>query len=104
ATALSENGWDGRLPDSPPGDFWMAVDTNLGYNKVNYYIERSLEYDITLGLQPIATLTMDYSHTAPASDEPCFQGVAEEFEQAADYLAIADQCYWNLLRVYAPLG
>jgi hypothetical protein len=30
--------------------------------------------------------------------------VAEEFAKAADYLAIADQCYWNYLRVYAPLG
>ena len=25
-------------------------------------------------------------------------------EEAAEYLAIADQCYWNYLRAYAPAG
>ena len=104
AQALTAAGWDGRLPDAPPGDFWTAVDSNMGYNKANYYVERAFTYDVALGDQPQAALTITYRHTGPVSDEPCFQGVAEEFAQAADYLAIADQCYWNFLRVYTPLG
>ena len=104
ADALAAAGWDGRLPSAPPGDFWTAVDSNMGYNKVNYYVERAFTYDVALGGQPQATLTITYRHTGPTSEEACFQGVAEEFAEAADYLAIADQCYWNFLRVYAPQG
>lgn len=102
AAALAENGWDGRLPQAPPGDFWMAVDMNMGFNKANVMVERSLQYVVTLGQQPQATLALNYRHTGPPSNEPCYQGVEEEFEQAADYLTLADQCYWNFVRVFAP--
>ena len=104
AGALAEIGWDGHLPQSPPGDFWMAVDTNMGYNKSNILVERAFSYDVVLGDSATATLSVDYRHTGPAGDELCYQGVEKEFELATDYLSLADQCYWNLLRVYAPLG
>lgn len=104
AEALAANGWDGRLPQSPPGDFLMAVDTNMGYNKVNLYVERALDYAVTLGAQPEAALSVYYRHTGPDNGEPCRQGATEEFEQASAYLALADKCYWNFLRVYAPGG
>jgi len=104
AAALAGIGWDGHIPQSPPGDFWMAVDTNMGYNKTNILVERAFSYDVRLGNQPTTTLTIDYRHTGPAGEEPCYQGVEEEFEQAADYLSLADQCYWTFLRLYAPMG
>jgi len=104
AAALAANGWDGRLPQSPSGDFLMAVDTNMGYNKVNLYVERALGYTVTLGAQPEAALLVYYRHTGPDNGEPCRQGATEEFEQASAYLALADKCYWNFLRVYAPGG
>ncbi|CUS02559.2 conserved protein of unknown function [Candidatus Promineifilum breve] len=104
AAVLAANGWDGRLPEAPPGDFWMAVDTNMGFNKANVMVERSLQYVVSLGDRPQATLALNYRHTGPPSNEACFQGVEDEFEQAADYLTLADQCYWNFLRVYAPRG
>ena len=104
AAALAATGWDGRLPTAPPGDFLMAVDTNVGYNKVNLLIERTLTYEVDLGPQPTATLNILYTHTGQPQDEPCFQGVTQEFEQATPYLTLADKCYWNYLRVYAPGG
>jgi hypothetical protein len=104
AAALAATGWDGRLPSAPPGDFIMAVDTNVGYNKVNLLVERTLTYEVDLGPQPTATLNVLYTHTGEPQDEPCFQGVTQEFEQAMAYLALADKCYWNYLRVYAPGG
>jgi hypothetical protein len=76
----------------------------MGYNKANLLVERALSYDVVLGDQPQAALAASYHHAGPPSEEPCFQGVADEYEQAADYLAIADQCYWNFLRVLAPAG
>lgn len=104
AAALAETGWDGRLPAAPPGDFVMAVDTNMGYNKTNVLVERSLQYAVDLNSAAQGTLTIHYRHTGAPSAEPCYQGVAEEFEQATDYLTLADQCYWNYLRVYVPAG
>ena len=101
---LATNGWDGSLSQAPPGDFLMAVDTNMGYNKANVFIERELAYDVLLGPQPQGRLTVTYRHTGPTGDKPCYQGVDQEFEEAAEYLAIADQCYWNYLRAYAPAG
>jgi len=101
---LAANGWDGSLPQAPPGDFLMVVDTNMGYNKANIFVERALDYVVTLTPQSQAHLTVTYRHTGPATGEPCYQGVDQEFEEAAEYLAIADQCYWNYLRVYTPAG
>jgi len=104
AEALAATGWDGRLPVAPPGDFLMAVDTNVGYNKVNLLVERTLTYEVNLGPEPTATVNLLYTHTGEPQDEPCFQGVTQEFEQALAYLALADKCYWNYVRVYAPGG
>lgn len=104
AAILAENGWDGRVPEAPPGDFLMAIDTNMGYNKANVYVDRALDYEVNLAEQPRARLMLTYTHTGPTSGEPCYQGVDAEFEEAAEYLAIADQCYWNFLRVYTPKG
>jgi len=104
SAALADMGWDGRLPSAPPGDFLMAVDTNMGYNKVNVYVERTLGYDVQLGPEPRGTLTILYTHTGPAVAEECYQGVTEEFEQALPYEALTDKCYWNYLRVYVPSG
>lgn len=104
--AFSEMGWDGRLPSAPPGDIWAVVDTNMGYNKVNIYIERAFDYvvDLSTPASPVGQLTVHYQHTGPARDEPCYQGTEKEFETGADYMATADQCYWNYVRVYVPAG
>jgi hypothetical protein len=106
AAALAEIGWDGALSAHPPGDFLMAVDTNMGYNKVGTFIERSIRYEIDLGgsSNPQAATTLFYRHNGQNQDEPCLQGVDEEFELALDYLTLADKCYWNYVRVYAPAG
>jgi hypothetical protein len=104
--AFSAMGWDGRLPSAPPGDLWAVVDTNMGYNKVNIFIERAFDYEVDLSTpaSPVGLLTVYYRHTGPARDEPCYQGTEEEFEAGADYLATADQCYWNYVRAYVPAG
>lgn len=104
SAALAATGWDGHLPAAPPGDFLMAVDSNMGYNKVNVYIERALTYAVQLGPEPQGTLTILYRHTGAAVPEECYQGVTEEFDLALPYEALTDKCYWNYLRVYAPSG
>lgn len=104
APELARAGWDGRMPQAPPGDFWQVVDTNVSFNKANVYIDRRFDYTVTLGDSPTATLTVTYAHSGPELNEPCYQGVSEEFEEGADYLALADKCYWNYVRFYVPAG
>ncbi|MEZ4516249.1 MAG: DUF4012 domain-containing protein [Chloroflexota bacterium] len=106
AEVLAQAGWDGGLPSAPPGDFWMMVDTNMGFNKVNLFVNREFDYaiDLTQPATPAARLTTTYIHTGDPTGEPCYQGVEEEFEQGAEYLALANKCYWNYVRVYVPTG
>ena len=97
--------WDGRLENPANQDFLMVVDTSMGFNKANIYIERQLAYTVTLAEQnPQAYLRVSYSHNGPASNEKCDQDTSDEYAVAQEYLEIADQCYFNYLRVYVPAG
>ena len=49
--AVTANGWDGSLPQSPPGDFLMAVDTNMAATRANVFVEQELSHDVRLGLK-----------------------------------------------------
>jgi hypothetical protein len=105
AATLDKAEWNGRLPQAPPGDFLMVVDTNMGYNKSNVYIQRATNYRVFLqGATPRAELAVRYDHTGPAKDEACYQGTKQEYEQSLPYLASAEKCYWNYLRIYSPAG
>jgi hypothetical protein len=105
AAALAAVGWDGRLPQAIAGDFLMVVDTNMGYNKANVYIQRDIRYQVSLQEPaPQAELAVHYTNSAPEKEEPCYQGTEREYELSLPYLASAEKCYWNYLRVYTPAG
>ncbi len=105
AAVLDEIGWNGRVPPPENNDSFMVVDTSLSYNKANLFIERSVDYAVDLsGAAPQASLTVTHSHTGTPDDEPCFQGSRDVYEEGGGYLALADKCYWNYLRVYVPAG
>lgn len=103
---LRDLGWTGSLPQPSGSDFLLAVDTNMGYNKVNVYISRSHRVDVAL--QPDGsshnTVTLSYHNSVPADNATCYQSVNEEYSNAEAYLAVAEHCYWNYLRLYAPAG
>jgi hypothetical protein len=106
AAVLGANGWDGRLQPPLDHDALMVVDTNVGYNKANYFVERSLTYDVNLDGTggAFADLVVTHRHLGPDNGEPCWQGTVDEYVAKADYTALTDKCYWNYLRVYAPEG
>jgi Protein of unknown function (DUF4012) len=101
---LTQLDWDGRLENPAGQDFLLVLDTNMGFNKTNLYIERSIQYEVDLATpsQPAAHLTVTYRHTGPSSEEACLQWVS--YADAPTYQEVADQCYFNFLRVYVPLG
>lgn len=106
AALLAANNWDGRLPHPTNSDTLMIVDTNVGYNKANFLVDRSVEYAVQLAEEggSVANLGITHTHQGQAGEEPCWQGTSDEYRAGESYLALTDKCYWNYMRVYTPEG
>lgn len=102
---LVKRGWDGAL-DYTGGDYLMVVDSNVGYNKTNAVVERSLDYDVNLrgpsGM--IATLMVTHSNRAVGGDQGCGQFDKSSYQLAYENYYAINQCYYNYLRIYRPLA
>ena len=87
------------------GDFLMLVDSNLGFSKVDQYIDRSLTYRINLDdfANPHAEIQVRYEHTFPG-DEPCLQGTSSDNENPNYSSYYFSRCYWNYWRVLTVNG
>jgi hypothetical protein len=95
---LAERGWDNALRPGP-GDFLMAVDTNVGFNKTNALVDASLAYDVDLSdmADPHATLLVSH-HNGANPRVPCIQWGYQQTEVIETYPI--NRCYWNYLRIY----
>jgi hypothetical protein len=83
---VAEVHWDGSVNQDWEGDYFMMVDANMGALKSDYYIKRSIEYNVDLtGEKPIAEVFLPYQHTATYGDW-----------RTSDY--------HSYLRVYTPKG
>ena len=93
--------WDGALP-TPLHDAVSVIDSNVGFNKADRKIEREFDYrvDLKSGASSSASLSITYRNTNPASAQAC----AIEFKYQATYNEMQNTCYWDYVRVYAPLG
>ncbi len=61
--------WDGTVNTDWNNDYLMLVDANLGALKSDYFIDRSVNYEIDFtGEKPVATLTHTYKHRATYGD------------------------------------
>lgn len=108
ARALNDLGWDGALDPQPGRDFLAVVDSNVGFNKVDAVIERSLSYAVDWPIAdgtvdqvaPTATLTLTYTHTLSATDPGCDQTP----RYGNSYAELTRRCYFDFLRVYTPQG
>ncbi|MBE2221639.1 MAG: DUF4012 domain-containing protein, partial [Anaerolineae bacterium] len=107
ATAvLDENGWNGRLVPPVNQDFLAVVDTNMGFNKVNLHIQRTTAYQVALNETGTgkAQLDITYSHNGQRSNTECVQFSSENYLNESAYLNLAENCYWNYVRIYVPAG
>lgn len=108
APVLAELGWDGALQPLAPNtaDYIALVDTNMGYNKVNAVIDRSLAYSVTWpaegadDMRPIATATITYTHNYTGEANLC----APEAVYGKTYDDMIHRCYFNYMRLYVPGG
>lgn len=103
AGLLRENNWDGALPSlSSTSDLLLVADTNVGFNKVDSNVDRSIRYDVNLAAEggPRAEVTLTYHNR---SDGPLIACV-QEARYESSYADMMDGCYWDFVRVYAPAG
>ncbi len=100
---ISQLGWDGALTHQS-GDVVLALDTNMGYNKANAVMQRSLNYQVQLDAEGggEAQLQLVYTHTGADNGQPCIHEVA--YTGNLQYQDLIDNCYWNYLRLYTPTG
>ena len=98
---LASHRWDGVVRPEQ-GDFLMAVDTNVGFNKTNAVVTNNMVYDVDLTkpAAPIGSLTV--VHKNNAAGIICKQWDKIRLPGEEDY-PITD-CYWNYMRIYTPGG
>lgn len=84
---VQTGGFGGEVKDLPTFDYLMVNDANVGMNKANAFLERKINYEVTIGEQGEveSKLTTFYENKSPADAWPGGK-------------------LGNYLRVYLPLG
>ncbi|MCB9138387.1 MAG: DUF4012 domain-containing protein [Caldilineaceae bacterium] len=103
-TALAASGWDGGLHPVDGADFLFYSDTNVGYNKVDSVMERSLDYVVVwpdgADGRATATVTMTYRHPIDVPGHVC-----DPTPRYGDtYDDMSARCYFDYVRLYVPGG
>ena len=105
---LADHRIDGALAPSPNNDYLSVVDSNLGFNKVNPLIKRSIEYSVRPspdGQRAVAKVAIHYVNTAGVREGEKAGECRSAYPDYNDsYDKMMAGCYYNYLRVYAPEG
>jgi len=85
------------------GDRLAVIDSNVGWNKVDRNISRSLRYSVDLSdvNSPSAQIEVGYSNSGIGSVDECATQLKKVF---ATYDEFTNGCYWDLLRIYVASG
>ncbi len=106
AEVLAQHGWDGGLQPDADADYVALVDMNMGYNKVNAVLERTLSHTVTWPDGPTspaqATVAVTYRHPLDVVDETC--APRTDFATLASYTELMARCYFGYVRLYVPAG
>lgn len=101
---LVRAGMDGGLRPGR-GDYLMVVDTNVGNNKADRHVERSVAYCVAGPSDgpddvPRITVRLTYTNRSPDLGQDCL----DRSGHAASYGEMTQQCYWTYVRVLVPPG
>ncbi|MEM7800858.1 MAG: DUF4012 domain-containing protein, partial [Chloroflexota bacterium] len=93
---LSEIGWDGHINPPNSSDFLLALDHNMGTNKVNPLISPELEYSVTLNSDGTGqgTATSTYTHNGTDTGEICSPEQVT-YIRGLEYIDLINLCYRN---------
>jgi hypothetical protein len=80
-------------------DYVILVDSNLGFSKMDLYVERKLAYHVDLSDpgKPLASLKVSYRLPQTGS-EPCHQGI-NPAASSVDGGYYTVRCYWDYWRL-----
>lgn len=95
--------WDGALPGvHSRSDLLLVADTNVGFNKVDPSVDRSIRYVVDFAAEggPLAQVTLSYRNRSAQPVEACVQ----EARYERTYAEMMEGCYWDYVRVYVPMG
>ncbi|MFZ5882125.1 MAG: DUF4012 domain-containing protein [Chloroflexota bacterium] len=99
---LAKYHWDGAVSPAE-GDFLMAVDTNVGFNKTNAVVKTSLTYEVNLTKSNSLTSTLTVFHeNGSVGIDTCHH--RDKVRVMGEEKYPIQDCYWNYLRVYTPKG
>ena len=100
-SALAQAGLDGAVRPGT-GDFLMLVDSNLGFNKTDANIQRSIDYlvDLTDLDLPRARISVTYRNGA-APGIICKHAADYGVTYGNTYYDMQQRCYWDYWRVLA---
>lgn len=104
ARRFAELGWDGGIHLKAGSDFLALVDTNMGYNKVDAVLQRTLSYSVAWPDGPsapaVATAVITYTHPIKLANYSCTNtpGYGES------YNFLVERCYYDYVRLYVPSG
>ncbi len=105
---LTRLGLDGaQISGQDSSDYLMLVETNVGFNKVNPNIERSVSYSVAgagSGANLFASLTLTYTNRAGVREGTPAGECTKVAKYDSSYASMMNGCYWNYLRVYVPQG
>lgn len=101
AQLLYDLGWDGHI-DRSAGDYFMAVEANVSFNKASGRIGRSLNYSISLNHDGSGDVTVELRYEHRGNNPVDFCDPTPRYD--AVYSAMMDRCYWNYLRLIVPAG
>jgi len=97
-------GWDGGLLPPKDADYLALVDSNLGFNKVDAVMQRSLGYQVSWPGGPqsagVARVTVTYQHPIDLPNHECL--LTPRYGDRYDELT--ERCYYNYVRLYVPRG
>lgn len=82
------------------GDWWMLVDSNVGFNKVDGSVTRQINYDLTIESANSlrASVTITYTNLSPRIESYCVHLPNYQFT----YVDLQQGCYWNYVRLLVP--
>ena len=98
--AIRRAALDGAVQQTS-GDYFMVVDSNVGWNKVDRNVLRRQDYRLTVadgGLR--ATLRLTYENASNVELTRCVHRAV----YLDSYQEMTEQCYWNYVRVLVPRG
>ncbi len=105
AAVMAAEHWDGSLqPGAEGSDYLALVDTNMGFNKADAAVTRTLAYTLTLpseaGGRALAEVSVTYTHPITTPDPGCDQTP----RYGTRYDDMVARCYFVYPRLFVPGG